>query len=112
MKRTAAMTAALCALAVLAVEAQPLTDAHLAQASAVKSAAPMTDAEVRKVDKEARKITLKHEQLTHLDMPAMTMVFQVKDKAMLDAVKPGDKIRFVADKVNGAFTIMQLEPVR
>ena len=43
-------------------------------------------------------------------MPPMTMVFQVKDPAMLEAVKAGDKVRFSADKVGGAYTITQLEP--
>ncbi len=42
-------------------------------------------------------------------MPPMTMVFQVKDRAMLDRVKAGDKINFAAEKVNGAYTVMQLE---
>ena len=67
------------------------------------SATAMTDAEVRKVDKDAAKITLKHGELKNLEMPAMTMVFQVKDKSMLDQVKAGDKVRFAADKVGGAF---------
>jgi len=72
----------------------------------------MAEAEVRKVDKDAAKITLRHGEIKNLDMPAMTMVFQVKDKAMLDQVKTGDKVRFAADKIAGAFTIIRLEPVK
>ena len=73
---------------------------------------PLSDGEVRKVDKDAKKITIKHGPLANLDMPAMTMVFQVKDPAMLDKVKAGDKVKFVAEKVGGAFTVTQIEPVK
>lgn len=68
------------------------------------------DGEVKKVDKEQGKITIKHGELTNLGMPPMTMVFQVKDKSMLDQVKAGDQIAFVADKIDGKFTVTQLEP--
>ena len=103
---------ALCALAVPAAYAQSLPDTKLAQAAAATSASSMTDAEVRKVDKDAAKITLRHGEIKNLEMPAMTMVFQVKDKAMLDMVKAGDKVRFAADKVGGAFTITQIEAAK
>lgn len=75
--------------------------------------AKMVDGQVKKVDKPAGKVTLAHGPLVHLgmDMP-MTMVFRVKDAAWLDQVKEGDKIRFVADKVNGAFTVIQLESAK
>lgn len=69
----------------------------------------LTEGEVRKVDKDAKKITIRHAPIVYLDMPAMTMVFQVKDPAMLDQVKAGDKIRFAADKAGGAYTITQIE---
>jgi len=57
-----------------------------------------TDGEVRKVDKKNGKITLKHGEIKNLDMAPMTMVFGVKDKALLDKVKAGDKVKFTADK--------------
>ena len=76
------------------------------------SAADMIAGEVRKVDKSAAKITLKHEEMKHLEMPAMTMVFQVSDKALLDKVKAGDKVRFSADKVGGQFTVTAIEPAK
>ena len=69
----------------------------------------MTEGEVRKVDKESRKITLKHGAIRNLDMPAMTMVFQVKDPALLDRVKQGDKVRFHAEKVNDAMVVTAIE---
>ena len=81
-------------------------------APAMSVAAPMVDAEVRKVDKDAGKITLKHGPITNLEMPGMTMVFRVKDPAMLDKVKEGDKIRITADKIGGAFTVMSIEPMK
>ena len=72
----------------------------------------LSDGEVRKVDKDAKKITIRHGPLANLDMPAMTMVFQVKDPAMLDQVKTGDKVKFQAEKVGGAFTVTQIEPAK
>ena len=75
-------------------------------------AAAMSAGEVKKIDKEAGKITIKHGPLANLDMPAMTMVFRVKDPAMLDRVKVGDQIHFVAEKVNGALTVAKIEAVK
>ncbi|SFU41181.1 Cu and Ag efflux protein CusF [Polaromonas sp. YR568] len=71
---------------------------------------PPTEGEVRKVDREAGKVTLKHGEIKNLDMPGMTMVFQVKDTALLEKVKAGDQVSFTADKVNGAYTVMSIEP--
>jgi Cu/Ag efflux protein CusF len=67
------------------------------------------EGDVKKVDKEAGKITIRHEELKNLGMPAMTMVFRAKDAAMLDQIKQGDKVSFVADKVDGQFTVTQIE---
>jgi len=72
----------------------------------------MTDGEVRKIDREARKITLRHGEIRNLEMPPMTMAFQVKDAAMLDSVKTGDKVRFRVEKLGGAYTLTAIEPVR
>lgn len=72
-------------------------------------AAAMSTGEVKKIDKEAGKITIKHGSLANLEMPAMTMVFRVKDTAMLDQVKQGDKINFVAEKANGALTVTKIQ---
>ncbi len=72
--------------------------------------AKLVDGQVKKIDKAAGKVTLAHGPLTNLgmDMP-MTMVFRVKDAAWLDQMKEGDKIRFLADNVNGAITVLQFE---
>ncbi len=86
---------------------QPSTGSAQAPSAA---AADMSQGEVRKIDKEAGKITLKHGDLRNLQMPPMTMVFRVKDPAMLDQVKVGDKVNFVAEKVGGQLTVAQIEP--
>lgn len=69
----------------------------------------MTEGEVKKVDKESGKVTIKHGEIKNLDMPGMTMVFRMKDAAMLEKVKVGDKINFSADKINGNFTVTEFE---
>lgn len=90
-------------------------DAPMAMDNKKEMAAPtgdMTEAEVRKVDLDAKKITLKHGDIKNLDMPGMTMVFQVKDPAMLDKVKAGDKVLFKAEKSNGALVVTDLQPAK
>jgi len=84
---------------------------RLAQASSVPAIA-MVDGLVKRVDKAAGKVTLSHAPLGNLGMPAMTMVFRVKDATWLDRLKEGDKIRFTAGKVNGAYTVVHLESTR
>jgi Cu/Ag efflux protein CusF len=72
----------------------------------------LTDGEVRKIDKENRKITLKHGEIKSLDMPPMTMAFQVSDPALLDKLKPGDKVQFNAVKNGGKLTVTEIKPVK
>ncbi len=69
----------------------------------------MTHGEIRKIDKETGKITIKHEEIKNLDMPSMTMVFQIKDKAMLEKVKPNDKIQFKASNENGKLVVTEIK---
>lgn len=76
------------------------------------AAADMTEGEVRKVDKGAKKVTIKHGEIKNLDMPPMTMVFQVKDAAMLDAVKAGDKIRFAVEKSATGYVVTDIQPAK
>ena len=83
---------------------------HHAQ-KAASATAGMTDAEVRKVDKENKKVTLKHGEIKNLDMPPMTMVFQVRDAALLDRIKAGDKVRFKAEKADSGYTVTAIEAV-
>ena len=72
----------------------------------------MADGEVRKVDKGNKKITLKHGEIKALDMPPMTMVFQVNDAALLDKVKPGDKVQFNVVKDGSKLTVTELKPMK
>jgi Cu/Ag efflux protein CusF len=80
--------------------------------AADKAAGALSEGEVRKVDKSAGKVTIKHGPLANLDMPPMTMVFRVKEPAMLDQVKAGDAIRFKAEKIGGNYTVTELKPAK
>jgi len=84
----------------------------LAISASAFAATHLTDAEVRKVDKAAGKITLKHGEIKNLDMPPMTMVFGVKDKALLDKVKAGDKVKFSAEKEGGQYVVTGVEAAK
>lgn len=83
-----------------------------APAMAQRSGGAMADGEIRKVDRDAGKITIKHGPIPSLDMPPMTMVFQVKDAALLEQVKAGDKVKFSAEKLGGAYTVTKIEPAK
>ena len=72
----------------------------------------MADGEVRKVDKEQGKLTLKHGPIASLDMPPMTMVFRVADMKLLANLKQGDKVKFSAASQNGALTVTAVELVK
>ncbi|MGH8807087.1 MAG: copper-binding protein [Noviherbaspirillum sp.] len=80
-------------------------DAHHASASS-------SEGEIRTVNKGTGKVTIKHGELKNLDMPPMTMVFRVKDPAMLEQVKAGDKISFVADRVDGQITVTKMDVMK
>ena len=79
---------------------------------AVPGSADMANGEVRKVDKENKKITLKHGAIKNLDMPGMTMVFGIKDVAMLDGLKVGDKVKFKAEQTGTAITVTDIQPTK
>jgi Cu/Ag efflux protein CusF len=96
---------AIAAFAALSLQPALADDAH-------HKAGAQSEGEIRKVDKDAQKITIKHGPLKNLDMPPMTMVFRVKDAAMLDAVKPGDKVKFDAESVGGQFVVTRIEPAK
>ena len=81
-------------------------------ATSSSSIADMSDGEVRKVDKENKKITLKHGTIKNLDMPGMTMVFGVKDAALLDKVKAGDKVKFKAEQIGTAIVVTDIQPAK
>ncbi|CAK07923.1 hypothetical protein ELG83_10205 [Rhizobium leguminosarum] len=64
---------------------------------------------VNKVDAKAKKVTIKHEDLKNLDMPAMTMVFRVENPALLERLKEGSNVEFVAERVNGKLTVTEVK---
>ena len=71
------------------------------------------DGQVTKIDQVSGKITIRHGPIAKFGMDAtMTMAFRAIDPAMLQAVKPGDRIRFVPDRVNGEFTVTKIEKAK
>lgn len=102
--------AALLFAAAAQAQATPDAAAQPAQAQAVPLV--WTEGEVRKVDKAQGKLTLRHGPIANLQMPAMSMVFRAADPALLAAVREGDKVRFVADQVNGVFMVRAIEALQ
>ncbi len=89
-----------------------LATAFAAAQTTTPAAKEMSDAEIRKFDRDAKKITLKHGPIKNLDMPGMTMVFQVRDTALLDKLAKlavGDKIKFSAEQQQGAYVVTGAE---
>ncbi len=73
--------------------------------------AALTDGEVRKVDAETGKVTIRHAEIRHLEMPPMTMVFTARDKSLLTNVKAGDKVRFMVVNEGGKIVLTEIQPV-
>ena len=71
-----------------------------------------TSGEVRKVDTEQGKVTIKHDAIDNLGMPAMTMVFRAANPVLLQALKAGDKILFRAEKIAGGLTVTEIQSVK
>ncbi len=72
---------------------------------ALGALAQPTAGEVRKIDKAQGRITLQHAEIRHLDMPAMTMVFRVREKAWLDTLAVGDRVVFEVEKLDGQYVV-------
>lgn len=111
MKKALAQAGLLLALASSAllpslVHAQTTTDNTKMDMAKVPA---MTDGEVRKVDLANGKVTIKHGEIKHLDMPGMTMVFTAKDKALLTGLKVGDKVKFMVENTNGQMLVTGIE---
>lgn len=112
--KTISVAALLIALTTPVLAQQKAEDhsAHHPAAAATTSAADMTEGEIRKVDKDAKRLTIKHGEIKNLDMPPMTMVFQVKDAGELDKVKVGDKVRFVVQKSDTGFVVTDIQAAK
>jgi Cu(I)/Ag(I) efflux system periplasmic protein CusF len=107
MKITSVLTAALLSLAALSSTAQ--TAAPAAPSATAAPAKEMAEAEIKKIDKDAKKVTLKHGPIKSLDMPSMTMVFQVRDATLFDKMAVGEKIMFTAEQLQGAYVVTGVE---
>lgn len=113
MKQVTAVVFAIVAAFAPPAWAQKASSNHSAHGSTMASrSAPLAEGEIRKIDKAGKKITLKHGPIPNIDMPAMTMVFAVKDPALLDRAKPGQKVKFQAEMISGTATVTELEPVK
>ena len=86
-----------------------LLAALAASAALAQAAAPLTEGEIRKVDREAGKLTIKHGEIKNLEMPPMTMVFRVSEPKLLESLSAGDQVGFQAEKVDGQFTVTAIE---
>ena len=101
----------LAALVSAPARSQPAATPAATQAKTAASA-PFTDGEVRKVDKAGGLLTIKHGEIKNLNMPAMTMAYPVSNVALLDKVKPGDKVRFKASNEGGKLTVTDIQPAK
>ena len=103
---------ALAAAAALTFAAAPVHAQHnhgSAAATPVASSSALSEGEVRRIDKAAGTVTLKHGPLANVDMPAMTMAFDVKDRTALDKLKVGDKVRFRVEKEGPNYVVTRIE---
>ena len=73
------------------------------------SQAEMVDGEIRKINKNTGKITVKHGEIKSVEMPPMTMVFGVADKAMLEGLKEGDKVKFNVKQEGSNYTVTEIK---
>ena len=106
-------------LAFLSVLPLPALAQHNhAMATPVAGSAPttqadaMTDGIVKRIDRQAGSVTIAHEPLVNLGMPRMTMTFRLKERSLIDGVKEGSRVRFVAEDVNGTLTVVALQAAK
>lgn len=83
--------------------------APVTSAAAASAGLPLVDAEVRRVDSRNNKLSLRHQHIPNLDMPPMTMVFDVADPAVLEGLQNGDRIRVTVEQVDGKYTVMSVQ---
>ena len=89
--------------------AQAITESTKAEAP---QQAALTDGEIKKLDLDNGKVTIKHGDIKHLDMPGMTMVFTAKDKNLLTNLKPGDKVKFMVINEGGKMIVTDIQSAR
>ena len=106
----AALLAGFAAFAWWSLPSAPRPQAAGGHANHGGDPAALTDGVVLSINRLAENVTISHGPMLNLGMPAMTMGFRVDDPSLLEKVKPGDQVRFHADVVKGAFTVMKIEP--
>lgn len=79
---------------------------------AVSAAEQLAEGVVKKIDAPTRRVMLAHGPIANIGMPPMTMMFKVRDAAMLKPLKDGDKVRFRVEEIGGDYTIVQIEAKR
>ena len=92
-------------LMALPVLAQTAASDQAPPAAATSAAPVWAEGEIRRVDREGQKLTLRHGEIKNLDMPPMTMVFHVKDPALLAKASVGAKVRFTAVQEAGRYVV-------
>jgi Cu/Ag efflux protein CusF len=86
-----------------------LATVALLAVSGLAAAQALVAGEVKKIDKPAGRITLKHSEIKAFDMPGMTGAYKVQDPSMLDKVQVGDRVQFSLDRVNSVYTITKID---
>ena len=82
---------------------------HPAAAASTAPQAELSEGEITRWDPRTLRLTLKHGEIKNLEMPPMTMVFRVADASVVGDLKPGDKVRFRAEQISGAYHVQRIE---
>ena len=93
----------------LAAVAQSGHDAHHVATAATAPEAALSEGVVQRIDMKTGTVTIAHGPLVNLGMPKMTMTFKLKSPALIEGVKEGSKIRFLAENLRGELTVVKLE---
>ena len=97
------------AQATAAAAADSHSSHHPAAAASTTPQAELSEGEITRWDPRTLRLTLKHGEIKNLEMPPMTMVFRVADASVVGDLKPGDKVRFRAEQVSGAYHVQRIE---
>ena len=82
---------------------------HPAAAASPAPQAELSEGEITRWDPRTLRLTLKHGEIKNLEMPPMTMVFRVEDASVVGDLKPGDKVRFRAEQISGAYHVQRID---
>lgn len=100
----------------LAISSTAAHSGNMAQTTISASSAAMRNSfsygEIQDIDRLSAKVTIRHGELKNLDMPAMTMVFRVKQPSMLGRLKVGDQVSFIAEQMGAHLAVVAIEPVK